>query len=395
MSKPIVIAVLHDSSEFGGHERAFLTWLPYLLGSPLIAAVVVWTPRDATSFRRALAAVSSVKLTVVAHAFVKRRAEPFLAPLRMIYGFAVRRFVANLSPDVVLLLQGRIENLATPLVWLSRHIRVISYIPMAHLGPEMGRNRWISILTDRLKRAYYGRPQAWITVSQSVSFQLRRAGALAPIYVVENVPPSAIRKFVRLRSFDRAALPEAFAPGERVSRTALFMGRFDAGQKGLDRLAGVLRRDAADLHLWRFVFVGQGPAEIMLRELIVSGVIKGEVRVWTDDPGSVLQSCDILLLPSRYEGVPLIMLEAMQAGTPILASPIDVFKAYLPPECIYEYGGALPLDKGLERVLSADGLRAYENQGGAVLSRLTLDGSGNTFLQAVVEAAELMFGSTQ
>lgn len=387
MPEPVTVAVLHDSTEFGGHERAFLTWLPALLRSPQVASVVVWTPQAASRFRESLAALQSDKLSVISHPFRKQRAEPFLAPFRLRYATAVRRFVGDLAPDVVLLLQGRIENLSVPMRWLPRRTVLVSYIPMAHLGPEMGRSRRVSALTDRVKRAYYRRPQSWITVSNAVTDQLRRAGARSPVSVVENVPPATPTRVPSTLSSNRHIELPSFQLGESALRTALFMGRFDLGQKGLDRLVSVLRRDATTLRGWRFLFVGQGPAEPSLRELISAGAVQGEVREWTEYPEDVLRACDVLLLPSRFEGVPLILLEAMQAETAVLASPIDVFKEYLPPVSLFDFDGPQPLDAALQSLLSTEGRAEYQAQARAVMARLTPEASGEAFLTAVLGAA--------
>ena len=44
----------------------------------------------------------------------------------------------------------------------------------------------------------------------------------------------------------------------------------------------------------------------------------------------VLDGVAAVLMPSRFEGVPLIMLEALGAGVPFIGSDIDIFASYLP-----------------------------------------------------------------
>src|SRR5690606_19338103 len=46
-------------------------------------------------------------------------------------------------------------------------------------------------------------------------------------------------------------------------------------------------------------------------------------------PIEALEAHDVLLLVSRYEGVPLVMLEAMALGVPVVAPALDGPRAFL------------------------------------------------------------------
>ncbi len=371
------IAVFQDSPEFGGHERAFLTWLPALLASPEIQSLDFFVPEVNAKLRSALADTAHPKLTVTPGPFVKGRAEPYKAPLRIGYGRAARAFAVGQRADLALLLQGRIENVATPMLWLPRGLELVSYLPMAHAGAEMGRSSAASRITDAAKRPYYARPQRVITPSRAVAAQARRAGARCPIYAVENVPaPQATPRPSRAD----ARLSLGLKPDARI---ALFMGRFDAHQKGLDRLIRDLRHGAPRLAGWRFLFVGQGPAEGELRSVLDGGV-KGEIIAWTATPELYLAASDVLLLPSRFEGVPLIMLEALQAGVPILASDIDVYREYLPAFCLRDFAQPVDLAEALDQITAPSLAKDFAAHAAAVSSRLDLHTSQQRFLGALL-----------
>jgi glycosyltransferase involved in cell wall biosynthesis len=48
------------------------------------------------------------------------------------------------------------------------------------------------------------------------------------------------------------------------------------------------------------------------------------------DPARLYQALDALVIPSRYEGLPLVMLEALSSGTAVLGSDRDGMKDLLP-----------------------------------------------------------------
>jgi glycosyltransferase involved in cell wall biosynthesis len=97
------------------------------------------------------------------------------------------------------------------------------------------------------------------------------------------------------------------------------LGRLDH-QKGYD----VLLRALPMVPGVRVEVVGDGPEAASLRQqartLGVSD--RFELAGWLDDPRPKLSHFDAFVLPSRFEGLPLAILEAMLAGLPVVASDV-------------------------------------------------------------------------
>ena len=74
----------------------------------------------------------------------------------------------------------------------------------------------------------------------------------------------------------------------------------------------------------RFVIVGDGPERETLEALARTLGVESRVRFlgYREDIAQLLASCDLFVLPSLYEGLPISVLEAMAAGKPVIATAI-------------------------------------------------------------------------
>lgn len=113
-----------------------------------------------------------------------------------------------------------------------------------------------------------------------------------------------------------------------VRPTLLAVGRLHR-QKGIDVLLEAFAR--AGLPEWRLVLVGEGgERESLARQAEALG-IAGRVRFEgaVPDPAPWYRAADIFVLPSRHEGTPNSLLEAMAYGLPVVVSnasqgPLDL-----------------------------------------------------------------------
>jgi glycosyltransferase involved in cell wall biosynthesis len=97
------------------------------------------------------------------------------------------------------------------------------------------------------------------------------------------------------------------------------MGRLDR-QKGFDVLVDAL----ADLPGVSAVVAGAGPERDALIRHARDRAVADRFAIvpWQDEVGPFLRSLDVFVLSSRYEGLPLALLEAMAAGVPIVAADV-------------------------------------------------------------------------
>lgn len=107
-------------------------------------------------------------------------------------------------------------------------------------------------------------------------------------------------------------------PGTGAGGYVLFVGRL-AGEKGIDTLAAAWDRLAGDV---RLKVVGQGDLAPVV-EALAARDSRVEVlgRRSRAEVNALMQEALVLAVPSRwYEGFPLVVVEALAAGLPVIAS---------------------------------------------------------------------------
>jgi glycosyltransferase involved in cell wall biosynthesis len=123
-----------------------------------------------------------------------------------------------------------------------------------------------------------------------------------------------------IKAARRADLKEfGFPPDARV---ILFVGRLDE-QKDPVRLIEAFRIVAETHPCARLLMVGQGPLEAELRRQAESLGDRVRFTGRREDVPSLLKAATCLALPSRWEGMPNVVLEAMAAGTPVVAAAAE------------------------------------------------------------------------
>jgi glycosyltransferase involved in cell wall biosynthesis len=178
-----------------------------------------------------------------------------------------------------------------------------------------------------------------------------RAGAIVERYL--RLPDGAVRVVPN-------GVPPP-APATGGSRPGVLsvgaVGRL-TDQKHLDALVRALAA-TSQMHL---SLVGDGPErgalERLARDLGVSDRL--EITGWIDDARDRLPGLDVLALPSRWEGMPLAILEAMHAGIPVVAADVgSVAEAVADGETgfVVAPGDQPALQERLERLGASPDLR--------------------------------------
>lgn len=121
------------------------------------------------------------------------------------------------------------------------------------------------------------------------------------------------------RDPDALRVPSPRKPGQPLR--LLFLGRIEDNSKGVFWLPGILRQLRC---AWHLTVAGDGPDLPELRRRLVSfgdRVSFAGMVPPVDVPG-LFNRHDVMLMPSRFEGCPMTLIEAMSEGCPTVASRI-------------------------------------------------------------------------
>jgi glycosyltransferase involved in cell wall biosynthesis len=164
------------------------------------------------------------------------------------------------------------------------------------------------------------RADSVLCVSEDLEQRMRAAGARrvahAPVPAY-SIPAPA------LRTDGAARMPAVtdVGPGRPLGPLVLAVGRL-APQKGF----GTLLEAASS---WRdikpepvLVIVGEGPLEARLKSQAAALHLDARFPGHRDDVPALLAAAAVFVLPSVWEGQPLILQEALRAGVPVVATRV-------------------------------------------------------------------------
>lgn len=229
------------------------------------------------------------------------------------------------------------EGRCVQATWLAQRTMGVPYLITRRVPRPLGNNP--------LTRAIYRDAAQLVAISTSIAAQLREYAPGKDIRLVPSAfTPSDIdrQRVMELR--------QQFGDGPVVGQVAALV----RAEKGQGTMIAAARR----LPGMRFVFVGSGPDEALLRSEaadLPNVHFTGQVS----DVANHLAAFDLFAVPSLYEGLGSILLDAMHAELPIVASNVggipDLIRdgrngLLIPP------GNADALVSALERLHSDDAL---------------------------------------
>ncbi len=303
-TQPLRVLYCITDTDVGGAERFLLRLLRHFPKGAVAPEVVSLLPagRLANQIRSLGVPVTSLNMSRV-------RSLAALAKLR--------NLLLHKDWDLVhsILVHG---NLAARFArWSLPRTPLISSVRVAERGKSWQR---------RAEQLTWRMSDAVVAVSEAVATFLRRAGvARHRIHVIPNsVDTTEVR--------NARAVPRTEIGVANDAPLILFVGRLHR-QKGLDLLLHALAVLHHSLPHAVLAVAGDGPERPRLARLAVELGVADHVRWlgWQPNPLGLMKTADVLAAPSRWEGMPNVILEAMAAGTPVVGTAVEGITELLRP----------------------------------------------------------------
>jgi glycosyltransferase involved in cell wall biosynthesis len=227
----------------------------------------------------------------------RSRVQAIVNNLRKVRG--LRHAVASLAPDVVISFVDKCN--------------VLTLVACAGLGVPV-------VVSEQIHPAHYEIGRAW-----SLLRRLTYLSAAVLVVQCEAIRAWAIGVVPHRRiQIVPSPVGEQFAPpqkGEHQRKPIILaVGRLTV-QKGFDLLIKAFQDVVLRHPHWSLVIIGQGPQEGELRRL-ARGLPPGSIVFpgVVTDPERYYRESSLFVLPSRFEGFPNVLLEAMASGCPVIAT---------------------------------------------------------------------------
>ena len=255
-----------------------------------------------------------------------------LQPWKM---FGIRKIIKRINPDI---LHAHLihANLVSRITNIGAKYFLINTVHIAEKRP----GKWWHFFLDRISSR---RCHRQTVVSFAVrDFHAKKIGVdprKMPVIYNGIISPAKISSTRRQELFRQWKI-------EDCNKVIGSVGRLEF-QKGYDLFLKVLPQLSSKIpeeERWAVVILGEGLERRLLENLAMSIPDNLKVRFpgYRKDAAECIGAMDLFIMPSRYEGFGLTLVEAMAHGVPILASNVDslpeLIKGY-PPGKVIDFDG--------------------------------------------------------
>ncbi len=361
------IIAYDDNPDYGGHQAMSCRGIEALAADPSNEIIFMLNPEN----RMLVEKLTALDACEVVESPCKTRRPQGIKNLLDRQGIAkLETRFKTMQADLILCIQGDIEQSSQAVLAAQRAgIECVSYIGLPHSMATMGAT--LGPLRDACNRFLFTVPDRYMAISESMAELLRSHGVRQPIAIVPN-------------GIDTASA------GPAKSQTSPFtlgmLGRTEFKQKQQDFMVRAFCAFPEAFSDCNLIMAGGGPDQTELEALVSRCSRCEDIQLipWQQDHNAFFESIDLLVIPSRYEGVPLAMLEALVRGIPVIGSNRDGMKDILPAEWLFVAENPAGLAETFVKVRNTwrNGIDALQQR---IIANHSLEAFSRNFRNAVLD----------
>jgi glycosyltransferase involved in cell wall biosynthesis len=375
------VLIYCDTIHFGGHEITLLEAIRYLAVRPEIDVHLFISNRNL----RFIEALEDLRSTCTLHQipYLTRPGDVFRVLFRSPTIRALKKEFAVIAPDLIVVSQGAIALCSCGLGAAKMlGIPLMSFLPMAHPVAIVRNSSSLTVhFQEFLYRQLYKIPDFFFTICRTSVNQLKNT------YSIRNE-----KIFMRYFGLDIPQLPEP----QRLEKPLFqdeekhlgLIGRVEFNQKQQDFFVKEFKKCHERFNTLIVHVIGDGPDLDSLKKLVQELGLEKQVHFegWVTDLTTWYRYLDMILIPSRFEGVPVVMLEAMYWGIPVVATDIDGMQEMLPGKWLFPAGNGKEMFERIDNILNTDQNDVLEMNHQRVLTCLNLESFKKGFYESVLKS---------
>lgn len=302
----------------GGAERVMVDILRSINKREIEPVLLLLYPYEDSPYREYL----PDDITVIV---VERKSDRLFDKIRQIAAFL--KAVYEAKPQLILSMLTH-ANIMTILagIFFKRRVIICEHNTLGKVVRTKEGGKIFGFPVSPMVKMLYGYADGIITVSNGIADNLveefhSQSDKITVIYNPVDLPRIAkLSEAQPEHPFLRSSVPVIISIGRLVP------------QKGFDILIHAFSRVVSETDA-RLIVMGEGPERASLEQIAIDLGLSDRISLagFQHNPYALLARADLYVLSSRYEGMPVSLLEAMACGVPVIAAdcqsgPCEILK---------------------------------------------------------------------
>lgn len=346
------ILFYNDSPVFGGHEKSLIYIIKYLIEHTNINLVFVFYCGNVrfSEYLNLTAQEYHHRISICKINYYSGSFQGVKTLLSFKHVSFIQNIINACQPDIVVVVQGSIELSCLGLLAAKKSgYLTVSFIPMTFKFKDIG--VYLGAFRDPINKYFYSLPDKFIITSYSMLHRLTQHQVPEhKVDVVYGVIDTS--SYSKVNQSDARLFYKSQYNLKQDDFIMAIIGRVQFRQKGHDLLIHTLSQNLNKLKGCKLLVVGDGPDLPKLKSMVTKKKLQNHVEFipWSNDLHYLYSAIDMLIIPSRFEGMPLVMLEAIHYSIPVIASNRDGMKELLPAEWLFDCNDSESLMRTLLKV---------------------------------------------